>query len=78
MKIGEVKTLQKTIRSTCDIKEKNTIIFKEDLPVADSNYELHLMGINFHEGLCVQAISERIELKVSEKGDVIVISTPKD
>lgn len=47
MRIGEVKTLQKTIRSTCDIKEKNTIIFKEDLPVADSNYELHLMVSTF-------------------------------
>jgi hypothetical protein len=38
MKLNEAKRLQKTILSTCSIKEKNIIVAKEDLPTPAPNY----------------------------------------
>ncbi len=78
MKLNEAKQLQKMIFSTCSIKEANILVVKEDLPTPNPNYELHLLDVTFDEGLCVQAIADKLNLKVIAKDDVTIISTPKD
>lgn len=52
--------------------------FRLLLSVARANFELHLIGLDFDEELCVQAIADKLKLKVKEKDDVTIVLTPKD